>query len=61
MKSDEFRQIRRDVLRLSQEALADQLGVTRRTIIRIEGDDIVRKIYVEAIRGLTAARSVAAE
>lgn len=59
MKSDDFRKIRREVLNLTQAELAARLGVTKRTIIRIERDDTVRKIYVEAMRALTADRQVA--
>lgn len=52
MKSEEFRQKREETLRLTQDELAKRLGVTRRTIIRIEQKPIVPAIYAEALRGL---------
>lgn len=59
MKSDQFRRIRREVLRMSQAELGEVMGVTKFTIINQEKRDIVMPRYALAI--VTVARKTAAE
>ena len=54
MTPDEFRAAR-EALGLTQQGLADALGVSKRTITGIEGGDTVPRVYALAMQALTAS------